>query len=158
MKYYKTKHLLFILPVIIIFGGFLILSQLNETDEIVGLEGPSIMINDTIIAVEIADEPAEQWQGLSDRDSLGMDKGMLFVFPDSQKRTFVMRRMHFSLDIIWIRDDEIVGISKNLLPEGEKPQELYNSLVPINYVLEVNGGFCEKNNIAVGDEVISNLQ
>ena len=82
---------------------------------------------------------------------------MLFVFHDYQKRTFVMRRMHFPLDIIWIKDDKIVNIAKNLPPEGENPDKLYSSSLPINYVLEVNGRFCDENGVEIGDEVEINL-
>jgi uncharacterized membrane protein (UPF0127 family) len=33
-----------------------------------------------------------------------------------------MRNMLFPLDIIWINDDEIIKIDKNLPPEGDKPE------------------------------------
>ncbi|MCK5211766.1 DUF192 domain-containing protein [Candidatus Parcubacteria bacterium] len=157
MKNYKPKHLLLILPILLIFGGYVLLPEPRDTKESVSLERPHVIINNTVIAVEIADEAGEQWHGLSDRENLSLDSGMLFIFPNLQKRTFVMRRMHFPLDIIWISDDKIVGIAKNLPPEGENPTELYKSPEPVNYVLEVNGGFTGENNIRVGDEVKINL-
>ena len=153
MKKYIPKYLLPILPIIIIIGGYLIFIEVKNTQEAVHINEPSIKINNAIIAVEIADEASEQWQGLSDRKNLGPNNGMLFVFPDYQKRTFVMRRMHFPLDIIWIKDDKIVGIAKNLPPENENPDKLYSSPLPINYVLEVNGEFCDENVIRVGDTI-----
>ncbi|MCK5061180.1 DUF192 domain-containing protein [Candidatus Parcubacteria bacterium] len=153
MKYCTPKYLLPILPIIIIIGGYLIFIEVKNTQETVHINEPSIKINNTVIAVELAVDPAEQWQGLSDRKNLGPNNGMLFVFPDYQKRTFVMRRMHFPLDIIWIKDDKIVGIAKNLPSENENPDKLYSSPLPINYVLEVNGGFCDVFNIKVGDTV-----
>jgi uncharacterized membrane protein (UPF0127 family) len=111
------------------------------------------------IKLEIADTPAKRYQGLSNRQSLCSNCGMLFVWPEVngrpevRQRIFVMRNMNFSLDIIWIKDNTIVKIDKNLAPEGAKPRHLYKSGQPVDYVLEVNGGFCEKNNIRVGDEV-----
>jgi len=154
----KSKYLLFILPVLLVFGSFLLFFGLKDSEKITSAPGPSVRINNTVASVELADEASEQWQGLSDRESLGEQDGMLFVFPDMQKRTFVMRRMHFPLDIIWIRDNKIVGIAKNLAPEGENPKEFYSSPERVNYVLEVNGGFCDKQGIEVGDVVEINNQ
>jgi len=82
---------------------------------------------------------------------------MLFVFKDKRERTFVMRNMNFPLDIIWIKDDKIIKIDKNLPPEGAKPKKLYNSDKPVNYVLEVNAGFTDKYGIEISNEVEYNL-
>jgi len=119
----------------------------------VSLEKPYVKIKNSIIKVEIADDFEEQIKGLSNRDSLDDNSGMLFVFPDKQIRRFWMKDMRFPLDIIWINDNKIVKIDKNLPPEGEKPQNIYSSEIPVNYVLEVNGGYCSKHNINVGSEV-----
>ena len=150
---YKYKNLIFIISILLIFGGYFAYTELHEINEVASVSAPSVIINNSIISVEIADEASERWQGLSDRANLGENNGMLFIFPNLQKRTFVMRRMHFPLDIIWIKDDEIVGIASNLAPEGENPTELYSSPELINYVLEVNGGYCDAFGIRKGDVV-----
>lgn len=116
----------------------------------------TIEINDRIIKVEIADTAELRYRGLSERKSLCEDCGMLFIFPDKAARTFVMRNMNFPLDIIWIDGDEIKKISKNLPPEGENPAIIYSSEFPVNYVLEVNGGYTDKNAIFTGDKVVIN--
>lgn len=113
-----------------------------------------ISINDQIIKVEVANTPESRYEGLSGRENLCADCGMLFVFPDKSVRTFVMRNMNFPLDIIWIDGDEIKKISKNLPLEGAQPAVKYSSDAPIDYVLEVNGGFCENYEIKVGDKII----
>ena len=64
-----------------------------------------------------------------------------------------MKNMHFPIDIIWISHRRVVNISKNLQPEGKNPKKTYSSIYPVNYVLEVNAGFCEENNIIIGDEI-----
>jgi len=106
-------------------------------------------INGHRIQAEVADTSSERYQGLSGRESLCDNCGMWFVFPDAQKRTFVMRDMNFSLDILWIRDKEIVAVEKDLPPDGKK----YTSPPRIDAVLEVNGGFCEKHNIQAGKKI-----
>lgn len=118
---------------------------------------PVVKINNITIPVEISDTPAKQVQGLSDRAELDSESGMLFIFPDKRIRQFWMKNMHFPIDIIWINDDKIVNISKNLPPEGELPDKTYSSESDVNYVLEVNAGFCDGNGIKTGDKIIHDL-
>ncbi len=113
-----------------------------------------LIINGRTIHVEIADRPDRQAQDLSDRPFLPQDYGMLFIFPDKQVRTFWMLRMHFPLDIVWLDDNRVIKIDKNLPPEGAMPQKHYSSDRPVNYVLEVNAGLADKNKIKRGDKVI----
>lgn len=113
----------------------------------------SVFINNKKIKVEIADTAEAQYQGLSGRQSICQDCGMVFIFPDKQIRTFVMRDMKFGLDIIWIDSNRIVKIDKGLPPEGADPINKYFSGEPVNYVLEVNSDFAGQNNIKVGDKV-----
>ncbi len=112
-----------------------------------------VEINGKEIEVEIADTPESRYNGLSNRDGLRADYGMLFVFEDKRERTFVMREMNFPLDIIWIDGNTIIGISENLPPEGKRYKNLYKSPAPVDYVLEVNASFADKNNIKIGDTV-----
>lgn len=112
-----------------------------------------VKINNKIIKVEIADEPDERTRGLSYRDSLCDDCGMLFIFPEKKVKSFWMKDMNFPIDIIWIDDDQIVKIDKNLKPEGIMPKETYSSEVPVNYVLELNTNFSINYNIKIGDKI-----
>jgi len=69
-----------------------------------------ITLDLSTLEIEIVDtEPARQ-QGLSGRESLGDNAGMLFVFPSSERHGFWMKEMHFPLDIIWISDGVIVDV------------------------------------------------
>lgn len=118
------------------------------------LEDSHITINNTRIElVDIADNMEKAYNGLSFRESICEDCGMLFPFNVKDKRTFVMRDMMFPLDIVWIDDDKIVKIDKNLKPEGHEVDNFYNSIFPVNNVLELNGGYTDKNNIKVGDTI-----
>ena len=118
---------------------------------------PSISINNKLLYVEIADDLPKQINGLSYRKNLGDNNGMIFIFKDTQVRTFWMKNMLFPLDIIWINDNTIVKIDKNLPPEGSNPFATYSSSVPVNYVLEVNAGFADKYNIKTGNSVKFNF-
>ncbi len=112
-----------------------------------------LQLGDRLLAVEIARTAPEQYQGLSDRDSLCPDCGMLFVFATATRPTFVMRRMHFPLDMVWISEGRVAEIHKNLPPEGKSPRHFYRPAQPIEAILEINGGYCERYNIRVGDKV-----
>lgn len=112
-----------------------------------------VKINDNKIKVEIADTAEKQYLGLSNRENLCADCGMLFKFPDKQIKAFIMRDMNFSLDIIWIDGNMVVGISENLPPEGADYKNFYKSPALVDYVLEVNAGFAEENGIETGDKI-----
>lgn len=137
--------------VVFVFAAFFFVLQKEKPAPVLK---PTVKINNITIPIELADTPQKQIQGLSDRAELGAESGMLFVFPDKKARSFWMKNMHFPLDIIWINDDKIINISKNLAPKGEHPEKIYGSEGDANYALEVNGGFCDQNDIKIGDKVI----
>ncbi|MDD4332865.1 MAG: DUF192 domain-containing protein [Patescibacteria group bacterium] len=141
-KYFIILLVIVIVVAIILFFPRKTASKINEVE-----------INDAKIKVEIVDNPYSRYRGLSDREDLCADCGMFFVFPWKATQSFAMRRMKFPLDIIWISDDKIIKIDKNLPPEGIMPKNIYSSGNTVNYVLEVNGGFADKNNIKVGDSI-----
>lgn len=145
-----------VLAILIIIGAaFLEIRKSTKVSR--SFEFPNIKINNTIIKVDVADDLQEQIQGLSDRERLEKNEGMLFVFDAKQIKSFWMKRMTFPLDIIWIEDNRIVNIHKNIAPEGDSPVNHYNSQFKVNYVLEVNAGFADEQKIKIGDTVQYNL-
>ena len=106
-----------------------------------------------IVYAEIANTPAKQIQGLSFREKLGEQEGMLFVFPRATIREFWIKDMRFPLDVIWINEDTVVGISPDVpIPSGSVIPRM-NSGVPSQYVLEVHAGFASRYNIQAGDRL-----
>ena len=61
-----------------------------------------VSIGEATYAVDLAILPEERQQGLSGRESMPQDSGMLFVFEEERALHFWMKEMHFPLDIIWI--------------------------------------------------------
>lgn len=115
----------------------------------------TIQINGHVFNVEIADSDAEHYQGLSGREDLAENTGMLFVFDDYKVRNFVMRDMNFPLDIVWIKDDKVIECEKDTPILEVITQVITQVISPeaINYVLEINTGLCEEYNIKKGDGV-----
>jgi len=115
-----------------------------------------LKINDAVINAEIAYKSTTQYQGLSNREPLLENEGMLFVFQNDGEKKFVMRNMNFPLDILFVKDGRLVKIYENLPPEGSEPQNIYGSK-EADSVLELSGNYCHNHGIEVGDyvEVIS---
>jgi uncharacterized membrane protein (UPF0127 family) len=114
-----------------------------------------ITVKDKEIKVEIMDTPALRAQGLSGKESLPQDQGMLFIFDNYSTPGFWMKEMNFPIDIIWIKDDKILDITKNIPPPATPTSTLpsYFPQSQINYVLEVNANWTNQNNIQIGDNV-----
>ena len=128
------------------------LPRAYEAKPSAGVKLPTIHIGENNIPVEIALDGKSREKGLSGRASLPENQGMLFVFPRRGIYRFWMPDMHFSIDIIWISDNKVIGVSENLLPETDLAHpKFYSPPEAINYALEVNAGFAKRKNIKVGD-------
>lgn len=114
-----------------------------------------LLVNEVKLRVEVADIPSKRSKGLSKRESLGLDEGMLFLFPSSEKHSFWMKGLKFPLDFIWIKGDQVVDIITNAQPptSDQKDEDLpiYLPKVEVDKVLEVNSGVVERLKIKVGD-------
>jgi len=108
---------------------------------------------DTLSTVEVAvaDEDSERNQGLMDIRNLPQSKGMLFIFEETQPRSFWMANTPLPLDIIFVNaDKEIVRIHHNTQPFSEKN---FSSGEPAKYVVETNAGYCVSHDIQEGGKI-----
>lgn len=112
----------------------------------------TVTINQTAFEVWVADDAAEQELGLGDIDALESNQGMVFVFPDSQIRTFWMKDVEYPIDIIWIDHNSVVG-SVTAYPGSIR----YVSPQPVDMVLEVPAETVATEQIGVGDSIKINL-
>jgi hypothetical protein len=118
----------------------------------------TVIINEKDISVTLAETSEEREKGLSGVSSLEENSGMLFIFDEeSVAPKFWMKNMLIPLDIVWINDSKIIKIDKNVpipLPDTSDDKiKTYSPNTEVDYVLEVNAGFCDSNSIKVGDEV-----
>lgn len=101
------------------------------------------------VAAELALTDEQRATGLMNRTSMAENDGMLFVFPDSQRRSFWMKNTLIPLDMIFISETGlIVDINRNAQPGNLTP---YTSSSPAKYVLEVNGGWCDAKQVQNGN-------
>jgi len=157
MKQTNLKPLLFFTGIAgLIFVLFIIFYGGQVKDKDAGVQSlpdrAVLRIGEAEINVDIADTDSERAQGLSGRETLEQEEGMLFVFETSRVPHFWMRDMNFGLDIIWIDEAlEIVEFTENVLPESFP--KTFSPSAPVKYVLEVNENFVNSNNIKKGDTV-----
>ncbi len=116
----------------------------------------TITIEDKEIKVEVADTEIFRNKGLGEKESLGENEGMLFVFEkENITPSFWMKDMKFAIDIIWIDDEKIVQIDEDVQPpEPKTPSsalKMYSPNQPVDYVLEVNAGYVNSNGVEIGD-------
>lgn len=110
----------------------------------------SKLININFQYLELADSEQERQQGLMFRKELCKTCGMLFVFENSENRSFWMENTYLPLDIIFIDDTgKIINITPDAVPLDSSKR--YNSTRPAKYVLEVNSGFSKEFDLVAGD-------
>ncbi|MCF6296170.1 MAG: DUF192 domain-containing protein [Flavobacteriaceae bacterium] len=105
----------------------------------------------TTFDIEIADTDYETQTGLMHRHSMLDNRGMLFVFPEMNLRSFYMKNTYIPLDIIYLDKDKfIVSIQENLKPLDETSLP---SQVPAQYVFEINAGLTQQWSLKIGDRM-----
>ena len=117
---------------------------------------PALRIGESRLSVEIADTPALQIHGLSGREFLPDNSGMLFKFSGPGQPNFWMKEMRFDLDFIWLADGRVVEITHNVPIEpgvSDTDLKLYAPARPVDSMVEVNSGWANNHNIKVGDSV-----
>ncbi len=124
----------------------------TTSEEIKGSTG-TIIINRQNIEVEIAKTETDRVSGLSNRQFLNKQTGMLFVFDKLDYHLFWMKDMLLYLDIIFLDENwQVTQIERNLSPDSFP--KTFGSEKKSKYVLEINGGEAEIDGFHVGDEVI----
>lgn len=151
------KKMLLIIGALAIFLVSLvtILSIVNSGSKKALPQG-EVVIGGKEFKVDIADNMITRERGLSGRERLEDNEGMLFIFPYSGVQAFWMKDMKFALDMIWIQDDVIVGITENVPPPTDEnilTLPSYPSPQSVNKVLEVNAGTASRVGLKVGDKV-----
>lgn len=146
----KIKKYFFLLAILIALLIFYFLSSKNKSSN------PSlkkIIVGKAEIFVEIADTPQKREKGLSGRDFLPENQGMLFVFEKPDYWGFWMKEMKFPLDFVWIKDNKVVEITENVKPQDYQPPKVLQPKTPVDKVLELNAGFAKKYGMKVGESV-----
>jgi uncharacterized membrane protein (UPF0127 family) len=114
----------------------------RKTISIINNEGKNVDVD-----CELAQTPEEKKQGLLYRDGIEDNCGVLFN--SDKDSAYHMVDMDFPIEMLFINGGQIVEIIK--AQPGQK------NIVPANSFamnLEVKDGYCDKNNISVGNNVL----
>jgi hypothetical protein len=110
----------------------------------------TIMIDDKMLEVQIADTEPRRVRGLMFQNELPLDQGMLFVFDELGPKSMWMLNMQFPIDIIWFDENgNVVSISKDV-PPCQTPSEIMAcqsdgaTSKDAKYALEVTAGFVDE--------------
>lgn len=127
-----------------------LLFSLGIAQSLQTLPKQQIQIGDQSIEVEVADEPHERQIGLMFRDSLEENQGMIFVYEKAKPLSFWMKNTRIPLSIAYIsaeckivRIEEMFPFVLDGVPSGE----------PVQFALEMNQGWFEKNKVYIGSEL-----
>lgn len=90
-----------------------------------------------VVRLEVARTAAERARGLSDREPMIADMGMLFPFDRDTQQSFTAEHMRFPLDVIFLdADNRPVSAAQNVAPGTRE----IRSSAPYRTVLELVGG------------------
>lgn len=118
-----------------------------------------IRIGDNYYKIEISNTDKERTLGLSYRESLKNDSGMLFVHDKEGVYPYWMYEMKFPLDMVFLdKDFKIVDYYQNAIPcESEKNCITISSRKPFKFVLELKSGFVKEKGLKIGDKLETNF-
>jgi uncharacterized membrane protein (UPF0127 family) len=102
-----------------------------------------------VLQVEVADTAAERRLGLSGRDLLAADHGMLFVI-ERRGTGFWMKDTRFPLSIAFV---DGCGVILDIQDMEAYSLELHHIEAAFSYGLEANRGWFATNGVAAGDQV-----
>lgn len=130
------------------------LSSLSFSAETRADAPKKICLKEQCLNIEVARTDIERARGLQDRESLGDDYGMLFVFESQGMYNFWMKDTLVPLDMIWIdKDHKIVDIKSDVPPCKSDPCEIFVPAAEAQYVLETKAGLSKVVGFNVGDEL-----
>jgi len=125
-----------------------------------GVPTVTLQIKGEAFELELATDDESRFQGLSDRKELAENGGMLFVFAEPTRTSFVMRRCYVPIDLIFLyedgRIDQLHRMDVIEPVEGARwrsPTGSYPSSGRILYAIELPGGTLDRLGLE-RDEII----
>ncbi|MGB3491818.1 MAG: DUF192 domain-containing protein [Elainellaceae cyanobacterium] len=112
-----------------------------------------VMLGGEMIDLEVATTPRQQAIGLMFRPEIPANQGMLFPFAPPRPVNFWMRNVQVPLDMVFLRQGEIVAIAHSAPPCTTATCPTYGPDVPVDSVLELGGGRATELGLTEGDTI-----
>lgn len=120
------------------------------------IQQPHAGLGNRVVQLEVARTPAAQNKGLSNRESLAYNQGMLFTYDATGYRCFWMKDMQFSIDIIWITSAQTITHIDTDVSPGTYPKKY---CAHSQYVLEVPAGTASASGATTGQKIrLTNIE
>lgn len=134
-----------------------------------GREGfERVKLDGRVFELELAADEPKRERGLSYRESIPEDGGMLFVFPDAQTRGFWMYDCYVPIDIVFLDASGRVTATHHMPTDRRKEGETedayrgrlsrYSSRFAAQFAIELKGGMLEGLSIEEGEVVGLDLE
>lgn len=125
--------------------------RISKNTQLPAVKGDAFRV-DTCVKLEKAVTNSERTLGLSGRESLPADRGMLFDFQTPGEYCMWMKDMRFGLDMMWLNEQkEIIYIIEGVTPETY-PKSFCGPAEGL-YVVEVNAGIVKAADLRVGQRL-----
>ncbi|PZV15418.1 MAG: hypothetical protein DCF22_07255 [Leptolyngbya sp.] len=112
-----------------------------------------VKIGDQLIQLEVARTVEQQSMGLMYRSALDANHGMLFPFSLPRPVSFWMKNVVIDLDMVFLRNGQVVSVSSNVPPCKAEPCPVYGPKDSIDQVIELRGGRAMELGIKPGDRL-----
>ncbi len=132
---------------------FLILFFIINQNKLNSHESKFILKNKIQIDLEISDTFEKREIGLMHRKFLDKNKGMIFIYDKVEIINIWMYNTYIPLDIIFLKNKNIINLKKNASPCLQLPCESYSSREPIDTVIEINAGMSDQLKLKIGDNL-----
>lgn len=101
------------------------------------------------VKCEVADTLEKKKQGLQDKEKLNENGGLYFPYEPFTQVSFHQGSVKYPLDLLFICEDKIIQTKENTRVGGKDRW----ACEECDGVVEVLGGWCERNEVEVGDRI-----
>lgn len=127
-------------------------TAVNEGGQMLPISAEADM-NGKVIQLEVAETPQQQAIGFMFRPEIPDDRGMLFPFDPPRRVSFWMKNVDLPLDMVFLRDGEVIDIEHDVPPCTTDPCPTYGPPELIDSVIELRGGRAAELGLQAGDAI-----
>jgi uncharacterized membrane protein (UPF0127 family) len=139
-----AKNIIILIVIIVIIAFSFFRKTTNPS-----LETTKIVLKNHEYQIEIARTSSQKATGLSNRESLCSNCGMIFLFSKDGSLPFWMKDTLIPLDMIWINSNG--QITDIITATDIKSLKILQNTQPAKYVLELNANEAQKIGLKTGD-------
>jgi hypothetical protein len=149
---------------VIVFASFLALLVTAALQTTAASEDYALQIGGEHFWLEVAADNATRSLGLSGRESIATDGGMIFAFPKARTRSFFMRDCVIPIDIVFLDSAGVITATYTMVPEEprgdseskaayEQRLARYSSQSRSQYAIELRAGTIKRLGLQQGGRV-----